>query len=322
MSFTMYGTDEVFSALRRQISDCFQSVEDAAGKYARLLKHCEKQRDELAGLKDPERKERTDRMKWALSREEEQAMEERTRTEHDGVGSSKVRAGSSITDELRDWFKDRLFMGNGYAEITAIADRIDEQHAGEVGAAERNGYVEAMDKVDSEYIKLPKDADGVPWHIGDKVDGMVGEITYLSLGYIGWTFRIGDAYTFECERYRHYREPTVEDVLRECIANVCRSNAELREQGCPPLTMEDIDEELYVKRPVDADEEPILRGDRMVDRDGYRFTADWFEFFGDEEWSVHDTEDNSFEPSECRHRQVAPWQAVLDHAKRKAGEAE
>lgn len=81
-------------------------------------------------------------------------------------------------------------------------------------------------------------------------------------------------------------------------------------------------EELYVKRPLDAHGEPILRGDRMVDRDGYRFTADWFEFFGDEEWSVHDADDNSFEPSECLHRQVAPWQVVLDHAKRKAGDDE
>lgn len=34
----------------------------------------------------------------------------------------------SITDELREWFKDRLFMGNGYAELTAIADRIDAEH--------------------------------------------------------------------------------------------------------------------------------------------------------------------------------------------------
>ena len=34
----------------------------------------------------------------------------------------------SITDELREWYRDRLFMGNGWAEIDAIADRIDEQH--------------------------------------------------------------------------------------------------------------------------------------------------------------------------------------------------
>lgn len=34
----------------------------------------------------------------------------------------------SITDELREWYKDRLFMGNGWAEIDAIADRIDEQY--------------------------------------------------------------------------------------------------------------------------------------------------------------------------------------------------
>ena len=33
----------------------------------------------------------------------------------------------SITDELRKWFKDRIFMGNGWQEIRDIADRIDEQ---------------------------------------------------------------------------------------------------------------------------------------------------------------------------------------------------
>ena len=34
----------------------------------------------------------------------------------------------SITDELREWFKDRFFMANGWQEIHDIADRIDAEH--------------------------------------------------------------------------------------------------------------------------------------------------------------------------------------------------
>lgn len=150
-----------------------------------------------------------------------------------------------ITDELRTSgiyrfpSNMRVFTEE---ELTAIADRIDEQHESEVSVAERNGYVEAMDKVDSEYIKLPKDTDGVPWRIGDVTEN--GQtINAMGLNKYGWYF-LGTVNDIEPSIHRHHHAPTVEDVLRECIANVCRSNAELHEQGCPPLTMEDIDEEL------------------------------------------------------------------------------
>ena len=33
----------------------------------------------------------------------------------------------AITDELREWCKDRFFMANGWQEIHAIADRIASQ---------------------------------------------------------------------------------------------------------------------------------------------------------------------------------------------------
>ena len=141
----------------------------------------------------------------------------------------------SITDGLRryaaNWdgfFYDdedgRLINAIGYVParstpvpnvINAIADSIDKQHAEERDKAYNKGVNDGIDadKNAMGYIKLPVDADGVPWHLGDKVDGMVGSITCLSLGCIGWTFRIGDAYTFQCERYRHYHEPTVDDLL-------------------------------------------------------------------------------------------------------------
>ena len=122
----------------------------------------------------------------------------------------------NITDELREWNTGRLRQDHAVA-LDAIADRIDERYAKARDKAYNEGVYDVID-ADEEamgYIKGPVDADGVPWHLGDKVDGMVGSITHLTVGYIGWTFRVGDAYTFQCERYRHHHEPTVEDVLRE-----------------------------------------------------------------------------------------------------------
>lgn len=122
----------------------------------------------------------------------------------------------SITDELRTSGIYR-FLANMRVfteeELTAIADRIDKRHESEVGAAERNGYVEAMDKVDSEYIKLPKDADGVLWRIGDVTEN--GQtIKAMGLNKYGWYF-LGTVNEIDPSIHRHYHEPTVEDVLRE-----------------------------------------------------------------------------------------------------------
>lgn len=94
----------------------------------------------------------------------------------------------SITDELREWFKDRLFMGNGYAELTAIADRIDAEALSRRNEAYNMGYNAGIDMgfsstddwlADHEdamaehgWVKLPVDADGEVIHIGDVMDGV------------------------------------------------------------------------------------------------------------------------------------------------------
>ena len=128
----------------------------------------------------------------------------------------------SITDELRRYVASMCGYPHGakcsgYNKLLEIADSIDEDYVKAHEKAYNEGVYDAIDadKNAMGYVKGPVDADGVPWHLGDKVDGMVGSITYLSLGYIGWTFSLGDPYTFQCEEYRHYHEPTVEDVLRE-----------------------------------------------------------------------------------------------------------
>lgn len=131
----------------------------------------------------------------------------------------------SITDELREWMGVVLTDDD---PAHAIADRIDASVA-------------------SEYVELPKDADGETIHVGDVMDGYgkIVEVVEMRYGRSGWALisRDGNGYA-DTFAFAHHHEPTAEDVLRECIANVCRSNAQLYEQGCSPLTMDDIDEEL------------------------------------------------------------------------------
>lgn len=123
----------------------------------------------------------------------------------------------SITGELRDWYKDRIFMANGWQEINDIADRIDAEH-------ERQLEVLYRDMSDAEYVELPKDADGVPIHVGDVMEwiDLDGEVTVTcSVDAVGvdcfFAWDKGNRrYAQKCANaYRHYHAPTVEDMLRE-----------------------------------------------------------------------------------------------------------
>ena len=157
----------------------------------------------------------------------------------------------AITDELRE-FAQGCAGGMGGDALRHIADRIDREHrmAMEKVAAE----VDALPMTDESmaehgWIRLPLDADGVPIRPGDElVIFETGEHirAYDVELYDDGRWLVCDDETMDSihpDRLRH-RAQTVEDVLRECIANVCRSNAQLYQQGCSPLTMEDIDEEL------------------------------------------------------------------------------
>lgn len=125
----------------------------------------------------------------------------------------------SITDELRKWFKDHLFMGNeyvfmgnGYAELTAIADRIDIAHKHAIG------YVDDRDPetmAENGWVRLPKDADGEYIHIGDVMayaDNTKPMVVVALVPPAVFLTEDGPRYADMC---RHYHKPTVEDVLRE-----------------------------------------------------------------------------------------------------------
>ena len=73
------------------------------------------------------------------------------------------------------------------------------------------------------WIRLPKDADGEVWHIGDEIQApdnchetVKGFRVYELDGEQRWEV-IANGYLWGALTHRHYCQPTVEDVLRELI---------------------------------------------------------------------------------------------------------
>ena len=130
----------------------------------------------------------------------------------------------SITDELRAWAKEHL----SRSSILAIADRIDAEHKCAVMSAMNDALYHANDENMAElgWVRLPKDADGVPIRVGDVMEFSAFEIekpvTRMVDGigqgvFFAWCGERGYQ-QHEAKRYRHHHEPTVEDVLREMAA--------------------------------------------------------------------------------------------------------
>lgn len=122
----------------------------------------------------------------------------------------------SITDELREWFKDRMFMGNGWQEIHDIADHIDANFKAACESEYAAGVMSVPIAVDeSKWVKLPLDADGVPIRIGDVMayedNTKPKEVVALVPPSV---FMVEDGPRL-ADSCRHYHAPTVEDVLDE-----------------------------------------------------------------------------------------------------------
>lgn len=131
----------------------------------------------------------------------------------------------SITDELRKWGYG--FCGDTHDVVTAIADRIDAEHESACAEAYGNGVMSVPIALDeSQWVKLPVDADGVPIRVGDAVTcgATVWTVTGLKFLGEGWGIcctvynEYGGSGTsvYPPSDLRHHHEPTVEDVLREC----------------------------------------------------------------------------------------------------------
>ena len=82
-------------------------------------------------------------------------------------------------------------------------------------------------EMEEEYVALPKDAYGDVWHVGNLVVGEVNpnnpKRVERMLWYgpdSGWQLETDSIIYPRPERPRHYKEPTVEDVLWELLGSI------------------------------------------------------------------------------------------------------
>ena len=74
---------------------------------------------------------------------------------------------------------------------------------------------------DAEWVRLPKDADGEPIHVGDELEEIEypfyhGKVNHIELDADGWWAYV-DGTGRRASRYRHYHAPTVKDLLQEIL---------------------------------------------------------------------------------------------------------
>ena len=155
----------------------------------------------------------------------------------------------NITDELRKWARqfrrvwvdphsgDLTYITNEHAcppsldamrledYITAIADRIDAEHQRAIASVMNDALYHANEKDMAElgWIRLPVDADGESWRLGDELmmEGEVCEVVGIGGKTIFYAFGDGVEWTI-AHNNRHHHAPTVEDVLREMCLEIDR----------------------------------------------------------------------------------------------------
>ena len=114
--------------------------------------------------------------------------------------------------------------------LLEIAEAFEVEHAEAYAQAYDDGYDVGFASADDwladheeamaehGWVKLPKDADGETWHLGDMVcaDGVTAS-TVFGVGENELFIRDSEYDLGWCvaDKNRHYHEPTVEDVLRE-----------------------------------------------------------------------------------------------------------
>ena len=129
----------------------------------------------------------------------------------------------SITNELRELASAEVPYKYGH-QLTAIAERIDEQHERECTEwliRGHNGWATVGNKdVMAGWVRLPVDADGEVIRIGDELvlqhevaetPSVVQSITWDGED---WYFTCDEGFFNACG-WSHHHEPTVEDVLRD-----------------------------------------------------------------------------------------------------------
>ena len=137
----------------------------------------------------------------------------------------------SITEELKEWASTEVPYKYGH-ELLAIANRIDaEADDNERFRREAEPFCDRLREAAAgregvtlfgvDYVALPLDAEGVPWHLGDVTENG-NTVRGLGFDQRGWHF-VNTVNDIDPSIHRHHHEQTVEDVLREFADRVCNS---------------------------------------------------------------------------------------------------
>lgn len=144
----------------------------------------------------------------------------------------------SITDELRKYARQAFEETFADTELWKIANRIDasyrvalEKLAAQLDeSSDMREFCERLSQAATnredvtlfgvDYVALPMDADGVPIHVGDRVENnervmriVLTDGSWEPSVYIGKLPNV--LHEHFCYEISHYHAPTVEDVLRE-----------------------------------------------------------------------------------------------------------
>ena len=125
------------------------------------------------------------------------------------TGELREKLAEYEPQETGDAFVARQVGRTGYDAMIAMCDRIDAIHAG----LERE-YAELRER-EGDWIKLPVDADGLPWHLGDVTES--GQtIKGMGLNRHGWHF-VGTVNEIDPAIHRHHRPDTWESIISDAI---------------------------------------------------------------------------------------------------------
>ncbi len=104
--------------------------------------------------------------------------------------------------KMLDWIGDQL-VSPGSIDTFAYAQICEMAHA-----------IEA--EVESEYMQLPLDANGVPIHVGDVMQGVYKRFEVCAVN--SYYAYHGEGKHFDrADLCTHYNPPTIEDVLRQVV---------------------------------------------------------------------------------------------------------
>ena len=107
-----------------------------------------------------------------------------------------------------------------------VADAIEAEEAEMRGFCKRVEEAaknrEDLDVFGVEYMPLPLDKNGEPWHVGDVInfDDDVRKVSSVSPTHV-IVHSYGITISVLANKYEHYKKPTVESVLTELIAETC-----------------------------------------------------------------------------------------------------